>query len=929
MGYRASANKVYRYLCRLDEQERLLTDGFCLSIVFVNDDSLLCRDLIERYFIDLCYRTADRIRIIFFSNLSESDLDWIAGSDASRDNGLLGAVVESMLTRPHGELLDEFLDALRLRNYNKADRLLIFASKTLGPSYADALYQVFHEYLHNDIRDAEARTRQIVSRLRKREWLQSDTPFQRVYDDGWRDLTPNSLTPIDAPERTRNLSFGAQWYTAMPGVGESMRFASRLGIGEYVPCFVFFTDIGKLSVDVFPIAGLSSDKTYGLLREWIDRFYAENRFTIDKWTQVEREIVSFSKSTKQSLTTLRDWLRKGDNLWYDLRSTAQLIAKVSSDVPSVPSFKSTIDDLSPYSPACQSILSNCEARLAQVQSRSDERRARAPQDPESELFAWWKNVQDNLPSLKEFKRLRKKWSAITANRHHYDKFITANHNDYDKFLSALFELPLVTTPDAGVAEARTLLAHIVQISPQSAEWQKAFSLYSSTLSLLFRQICERTPPWIRKADLKISDVVPFRRRGSMDFKKSLQVDGNITLHQMIANAAVDWSDRLKQIFATNERIAAAEEVATCTLCLEELRNHRRRIGSQLAELADFAYSVDSPTIDMENVERFYRLLNDYDNAINNLFHSHKGDRRVKTVQLCAPISQTLELATAQSERSSRGRSDELKSEIEQSVDASSQAPELLRDIRSRSYTLTPTARLLETLTALTGHTVDLSKDLGQTIKIAESLESDLHNLDDDDVHRLWKTLMQSTARPASRKELVEIILALVGIDPDDKNSASTKQIGLQKCARLVQLDTLAALHFEKLYAMEIDMDISTSQEKRVEVRQRIKKQIIPRLREIEGEFCQIGMGVLQAHQSDFDVKRLVADITKALSRIEETAKVPTGDTTHGNSNVANDLKVLLPRVAALACDEVEPGYQKVVSLVWREAKSIIRTKICG
>ena len=49
MGYRApSAEDIYRYLFRLDNYSRSLTDGFCLSIIFVNDDSPVCQDLMEK-----------------------------------------------------------------------------------------------------------------------------------------------------------------------------------------------------------------------------------------------------------------------------------------------------------------------------------------------------------------------------------------------------------------------------------------------------------------------------------------------------------------------------------------------------------------------------------------------------------------------------------------------------------------------------------------------------------------------------------------------------------------------------------------------------------------------------------------------------------------------------------------------------------------
>ena len=97
MGYRApSAQDIYSYVFRLDKYSRSLTDGFGLSIIFVNDDSPVCRDLISHYFVDLCHRTADRIRIIFFSELPESYFENIARDQELRKNGLLNQVIEEM-----------------------------------------------------------------------------------------------------------------------------------------------------------------------------------------------------------------------------------------------------------------------------------------------------------------------------------------------------------------------------------------------------------------------------------------------------------------------------------------------------------------------------------------------------------------------------------------------------------------------------------------------------------------------------------------------------------------------------------------------------------------------------------------------------------------------------------------------------------------
>ena len=80
MGYHApSSEEVYRYALRLDGR-RTLTDRFGWSIVFVNDNSPTCREFLRRYCLDLSFRTADRIRFVFFSEISEDEISRICAT---------------------------------------------------------------------------------------------------------------------------------------------------------------------------------------------------------------------------------------------------------------------------------------------------------------------------------------------------------------------------------------------------------------------------------------------------------------------------------------------------------------------------------------------------------------------------------------------------------------------------------------------------------------------------------------------------------------------------------------------------------------------------------------------------------------------------------------------------------------------------------
>src|ERR1700749_2224102 len=178
MGYLAPrAEDVYRYIFRLDRHSWSgLSDGFSWSILFLNDNSLVCREFLAQYGAELCYRTADRIRFVFFSGLEDYEFQGAAYAANRRD---------SFLSR------------------------IIQAAARLGTS-------------------------------------------RRSYDferDDWDAFRPKALYPLDSQEHiSRQIDHQVENYSAMPGSGEALRLAQRLGLGRFVPCFLLFSDIGAPAV---------------------------------------------------------------------------------------------------------------------------------------------------------------------------------------------------------------------------------------------------------------------------------------------------------------------------------------------------------------------------------------------------------------------------------------------------------------------------------------------------------------------------------------------------------------------------------------------------------------------------------------------------------------------------------------------------------
>jgi hypothetical protein len=177
MGFRApSAEEVYNYVFRLDNHAaRSLGDGFGWSILFVNDSSGASQQFLRDYGVELCHRTADRIRFVFFSGLDTDETEEAAQEANHRGGGLFTRII--------------------------------------------------------------ARSTNRNARRRRFDWERED----------WQSLRPYGFDPLRSQKMIeQHLSMESQSYSAMPGSREAFRFAQRLGIGRFAPCFCLFAVCGGL-----------------------------------------------------------------------------------------------------------------------------------------------------------------------------------------------------------------------------------------------------------------------------------------------------------------------------------------------------------------------------------------------------------------------------------------------------------------------------------------------------------------------------------------------------------------------------------------------------------------------------------------------------------------------------------------------------------
>jgi hypothetical protein len=309
-----------------------------------------------------------------------------------------------------------------------------------------------------------------------------------------------------------------------------------------------------------------------------------------------------------------------------------------------------------------------------------------------------------------------------------------------------------------------------------------------------------------------------------------------------------------------------------------------------------------------DVERFSALLDEYDRTVKALVYPYQRDRRVRRIELPTSAPLALQIgAMANVDVSTR-----LRKMVTESTSRSKTVEQLFRKMRDRSYTLTPTSMIDHEVSASTPEPKRASGEILQ-IESIQHLEQRLQQLDDDSIHRVCAAVVGPNAKANSREEAVKLVLAIGGVMPKSYLSTGAEDVERTQRLRLKELDTLCGFIFERVHAMEMDMDVSASAEKRVEIKQRIRVSLLPRLLEIEREFCEIALTVFEQHEDSYDLRSFRSRAAKVLrdNRLSE---------------YENDepISSLLRRISTLACEEIQPGEPKVVSSLWREAKSLVR-----
>jgi hypothetical protein len=484
------AHEVYEYLFRLDEHdERSLNDGFSWSILFMNDSSVLCRDILFKYGAELCDRTGDRIRFVFFSNLTAEELEEHAPA-ASALGGFLNYITQVIMPR---------------RGHSKYD----------------------------------------------------------LERDEWNTLRPRPFHPLDTKQQIdRHISSQAQRFSPMPGSQEVHRLAQALGIGRFVPCFLLFSDIGELTVSLFPIERKSPEEVYDHLRIWIDSFYELNQQVIATWSTVEHSIKETVSRFNTSLIKVATWSQSKKAHWDTLQRFSEYLDAVANQQPNTDVLRKFQGDsslpqgmrnaVSPFlkrleeaeqrqkvvaeaakwlnsvravsGPALlnaelHKLANTCGSKLPESISSWLSEAIRLcdpiepPTSPQSELVNWWRSEFGRHPSRNRFEKHRMAW--VNYSRQKYGSSVVGNvakiiSDEFAVVLHAALEQPVLKSAEESAQEVVYRLAGHLHVLPDDKVWLSDTSDYRQVLTSYFTKLRNHAPVWLSRVNADLAEELRWR-----------------------------------------------------------------------------------------------------------------------------------------------------------------------------------------------------------------------------------------------------------------------------------------------------------------------------------------------------------------------------------------------------------------------------------
>ena len=635
MGYHApSAEEVYRYALRLDTHSRSLTDRFGFSIVFVNDTSAMCQAFLENYCVDLCFRTADRIRFVFFSELPETDFEVVADgiNRGKSKGGMLRNILTLLGRRPSWNLDFEHepwrslrpRSLIPLRNLEEINRHLDWECDTrtampganMAMQFAQRLgigrhipcILIFTDIgeLHVDIMPVSRMSPQdVYSHIR--EWV--DGFYERNQDliQRWQNIE-DEIEKL-CSQTNSSLHEIRDWRNRVKEKWENLQIVSNTTrILESAKESEWHNIVKKSNYRLpYKIQTLFQD-------------YLEEQKRID----TRRKIL---ENIKLSIELMHN----------------------SNDYETVYKAFQTIKykNLSQLINVCPKTV---ESALKKLEGRSQQLKG-----PYGELKSWLSHARRF--SRKRHRKFRKYWKHLVG-----EKILSINE-EFEVILAALTQLPLSVDPECGAEKVISALRNLYSIDHDAETWHLSTSGLHGQIKQYIREVITTVPEWLRNKDLKINIPIDLPRANDpVNINKFLSNNPKIKdaldetercQETNYAKIRKNWEEIAQhqknlvisdlQALALHHDIEEDERMMAQSNTLAQLRQWRRRLESEVYDEQDKIQNAKSPFIPINRklMQEFEKTLAQYDNVVDEIFYPHLEDPLVMKV----PLTTSVTLAT--------------------------------------------------------------------------------------------------------------------------------------------------------------------------------------------------------------------------------------------------------------------------------------------
>jgi hypothetical protein len=653
MGYHApNAEDVYQYIFRIGRHApRSLCDGFGWSILFVNDGSQECKEFLTRYGAELCYRTADRVRFVFFSGFTQDESQELASRANNECGGFLPTIIEAIwrLWRPRSrfEWEHDHWDELRSDAFHPLD------SRERIDRHLD---------MECEINSAMPGAEEALL-LAQRIGIGRFVPCFLLFSD-----------------------VGSPSVCLFPVAGRSPEFVFER-LRTWIDTFYEINNStlhhwAKIEESVEEITEAFKSSAYALSRWRNERS--------DAWNLLQR--LSFHQHRLQSAApsiTLLDEIEADQKLSWEIRSSIRIFCEqwrsIEKKVENAHRAMKWVDKLKSMqnSKACQAELRQFKERDCSGLPESLRAAIHAaleaftasplPLSPNDCVLQWWRTEHGRPLSRNRYDKHRHQWLACSKVKYGISavgRTAEIRREEFTVVLTTVYSQPVNCDSTSAADEALLALAVHLGVSPEESSWRQAVSSYRDVLVDYFNRLKNNTPAWIVQFG---SAAVPVLCWGEcIPSVDQLQKDQQAQclqslprLNAIVERASREWDETidieekrraeqqgaaLAEVYSRVEswissgNLLESDRLSIWHAVISILSGVRRDLEDKVFTQVKEAKTATFPgrALSSSDARHLLTLLNDYDQAVNSLVMPFENDRDVLRLSLDTPLRYVLD-----------------------------------------------------------------------------------------------------------------------------------------------------------------------------------------------------------------------------------------------------------------------------------------------